>query len=222
MAEPKISLNKLGEYMTASPARRRRIVEDQINPKTFLVARYSDAREYIINYILGKSDEEELLDAAEKLRTQKYESDFTAQDKNLSADAIEDFLEVADQIPSGYVYEKAANFESSVLKISGVTVSIRPDIYIKNDNNKIVGTIKFHFPKTNPLNPTSGEYVATALRTFLQEQESETVDHKLCLILDIPSENLIASPKATKKECKISMQPVKKSTLVGKSRTSKL
>jgi hypothetical protein len=46
MADQKISLNKLGGYMTASPARRR-IVKDQMNPKTFIAARYADARENI-------------------------------------------------------------------------------------------------------------------------------------------------------------------------------
>ncbi len=35
---PRISLNKLGEYMTASPSRRRSIVRDQKRPKDAIVA----------------------------------------------------------------------------------------------------------------------------------------------------------------------------------------
>lgn len=42
MSAPKISLNNLGEYMNANPARRRRIIEDWIALKEFIAALYSD------------------------------------------------------------------------------------------------------------------------------------------------------------------------------------
>lgn len=199
MVTSKISLNKLGEYMTATPARRRRIVEDQINPKDFIASRYSDAREKISSFIAGNIREEDLIDAAENLRNQDYDSKFIAQDKNLSADAIDDFLEISDQLPSGYIFEKVPANEVSSLMISGVTISIRPDVYIKNENNKLIGAIKLHFPKSNPLTTTSGEYVATALRTFMQENDSNVIDNKLCVVVDIPSFNVISAPKAGKK-----------------------
>ena len=85
--------------MNATPARRRRIIEDQIAPKDFIVARYTDARENIVDCITGKISEEQLTQVAEDLRKMKYESKFTAQDKNLSADAIDSFLEISDQLP---------------------------------------------------------------------------------------------------------------------------
>lgn len=199
MANSKISLNKLGEYMTATPARRRRIIEDQINPKEFIAARYSDAREKISSFIAGHIREQDLIDAAEHLRTQSYDSKFIAQDKNLSADAIDDFLEVSDQLPSGYIFEKVAANEASALSISGVTIPIRPDVYLKNENNELVGAIKLHFPKSNPLTTASGEYVATALRKFMQENNPNVIDHKLCVVVDVPSANVISAPKAGKK-----------------------
>ncbi len=199
MADPKISLNKLGEYMTATPARRRRIVEDQINPKDFIAARYTDAREKISDYIAGNIGEQDLIQVAEKLRNQSYDSKFTAQDKSLSADAIDAFLDVSDQLPTGYKFEKVVASDKSTLEISGVMVSIRPDVYLKNDNNEVVGAIKLHFPKSNPLTTTSGEYVATGLRTFVQENTSDIIDHKLCVVVDVPSSNVILAPKAGKK-----------------------
>lgn len=199
MSNPRISLNKLGEYLTATPARRRRIVEDQINPKEFIAARYTDARENISNYIAGAIGEQELTDAAKTLRNQTHESKFITQDKSLSADAIDEFLELSDQLPTDYRFEKVAASDSSTLEISGVTVSIRPDVYLLNDNNQVVGAIKLHFPKSNPLTTTSGEYVATGLRTFMQEYSQATIDPKLCIVIDIPSSNLIAAPKAGKK-----------------------
>ncbi|WP_416401823.1 hypothetical protein [Alicycliphilus denitrificans] len=199
MVQPKISLNKLGEYMDASPARRRRIIEDQINPKDFVAARYTDAREKITDYISGNIEEKQLIDAADSLRNQSYESSFIAQDKNLSADAIDDFLEVSDQLPSGYKLEKVPANNKSTLELSGVSVSIRPDIYLKDDNDKVVGGIKLHFPKSNPLSTVSGEFVATALKAFLQNDSPNVVDPKLCVVVDVPSAAVFSAPKAGKK-----------------------
>lgn len=199
MSVPKISLNKLGEYMNATPARRRRIIEDQIAPKDFVVARYTDARESIVDCIAGNISEDQLTQIAEDLRNKEYESKFTAQDKNLSADAIDSFLEISDQLPENYKFEKIPANEKSTMGIAGVDVSIRPDAYIKNDNDEVVGALKLHFPKSNPLDKNSGEYVATALKTFIQENAENTIDHKLCIIVDVPSSSVISAPKAGKK-----------------------
>ena len=199
MSAPKISLNKLGEYMNATPARRRRIIEDQIAPKDFVVARYTDARESIIDCIAGKISEDQLTQIAEDLREKEYESKFTAQDKNLSADAIDSFLEISDQLPDNHKFEKVPANEKSTIEIAGVDVSIRPDAYIKNDNDEVVGALKLHFPKSNPLDKNSGEYVATALKAFLQEGTENTIDHKLCIVVDVPSSSVIPAPKAGKK-----------------------
>ena len=201
MTEPKISLNKLGEYLTASPARRRRIVEDQISPKAFIVARYTDAREIIVKYISKEISEQDLINKSYELRSNIYESDFITQDKNLSADAIDDFLEIVDQFSNDkFIFEKVNQAKKSSLSISGVLISIRPDVYLKNDNNEIVGAIKLHFPKSNPLSTVSGEYVATGLRAFLDEQnDSKLIDYRLCSVIDIPTGNVISAPKASKK-----------------------
>lgn len=43
-SEPRKSANKLGEYMTATPSRRRRIIKDQKRPKDFIVPRYTEAQ----------------------------------------------------------------------------------------------------------------------------------------------------------------------------------
>lgn len=185
--------------MNATPARRRRIIEDQITPKEFIAARYSDARENISSHIAGEISEDDLSKIAEDLRNKNYESKFTAQDKNLSADAIDSFLEISDQLPEQYKFEKVPANDKSTLQISGVEVSIRPDVYIKNDIDEVVGAVKLHFPKSNPLTTTSGEYVATALKAFLQENTNSPIDSKLCLVVDVPSANVIPAPKAGKK-----------------------
>lgn len=199
MSTSKISLNKLGEYMTATPARRRSIIEDQIAPKNFIAARYTDARKNISDFIVGDISDNRLEQIAIELRNKTYDSNFIAQDKNLSADAIDSFLDISDELPTNYKLEKTPANTTATLVISGVDVSIRPDVYIKNDNNEVVGAVKLHFPKSNPLTTTSGDYVATALKAFLEENTSTPINPKLCIVIDVPSSTVITAPKAAKK-----------------------
>lgn len=203
MTDPKISLNKLGEYLTASPSRRRRIVQDQQDPKAFIAARYSDARDAIVDFLAtGMSEEEELLSVAKQLRSDATGSDFTRQDRMASADAIENFLEAADQIElEDLTVVPADSTSTASMQVAGVRVSVRPDAYLKNAiTGDIVGAIKLHFPKTTPLTDLSARYVATALKVFLSEdQGAEFVDHKKCYVVDVSTQAATCAPKSYKK-----------------------
>lgn len=56
---PKISANKLGEYINSAPHRRKEIVKNQKYPKGFIVTRYNDAKSTIIDFFIrGKGDKE--------------------------------------------------------------------------------------------------------------------------------------------------------------------
>lgn len=48
---PRISVNKLGEYLTEpNPSRRRRILLDQKEPKDFILPYYDPARDAILRF----------------------------------------------------------------------------------------------------------------------------------------------------------------------------
>lgn len=203
MADPKISINKLGEYLTASPSRRRRIVQDQQDPKPFITTRYSDARDAIVDFLAsGMSEEEKLLSVAKQLRSDTTGSDFARQDRVASADAIENFLEAADQIEiEDLTVVPAESASTASIQVAGVRVSVRPDAYLKNTiTGDIVGAIKLHFPKTTPLNDLSAKYVATTLKVFLsEEQGAEFVDPKKCYVVDVSTQAARCAPKSHKK-----------------------
>lgn len=61
---PRISCTKLGEYMVASPTRRRRILEDQKFPSGFIVPLYADAQEVISGYLQRGGNNVELVEQA--------------------------------------------------------------------------------------------------------------------------------------------------------------
>ncbi|UPG88339.1 hypothetical protein L2Y96_13005 [Luteibacter aegosomaticola] len=202
MSKARISVNKLGEYLTATPARRRRIVQDQKAPKEFIVTRYSDARQEIVSFLAdGMEDEQSLRDAALHLR-QAPGTDFVRQDKAGSADAIDDFLETTDQLVlDGLVIEPVDSTVSAQIDIAGVTVSVRPDVLLKTKAGHVAGAIKFHFPKTYPLLDKGAEYVAATLREYLVKQHpSSEIDPKHCLVVDVPARVVTHAAKASKKK----------------------
>lgn len=204
MSKPKISVNKLGEYLTASPARRRRIVEDQRNPKAFVAARYSNAREEIVSFLASNmTDEEAMLNAAQKLRSEFGGTEFTENDRRASADAIEDFLEASENLNiDGLLVQPGQETSQRSMSISGVEITMRPDAILRDpDTEQVVGAIKLHFSKTTPLTKEGAEYVATALRVHLENvEENGKIDPKKCLVVDVPTGQVVNAPKAHKKK----------------------
>lgn len=203
MASPKISLNKLGEYLTASPSRRRRIVQDQKDPKAFIAARYADAREAIVDFLAsGMTADSKLLATAKALREDSTGTDFARQDRLASAEAIENFLEVVDQIElEDLVVVPTESSASAGMKVEGVHISVRPDAYLKNAiTNDVIGAVKLHFPKTTPLNESASKYVSTALRVYLTEElSSSAADHRKCYVVDVSTQTVTCAPKSYKK-----------------------
>jgi len=201
MQDPRISLNKLGEYMTAAtPSRRKRIVSDQQTPQPFIVARYKDAREAIVDFIVsGMGDRAGLFSLANRLRRSREGSEFAISDRIASADAIVSFIQAVDDIALGDCIAVAMPGTSSEgMSISGVYVSVRPDIYLRNwVTGEIVGALKLHFPKTSPLSSAGAEYVATAMRVYMEREKGcLNFDHRKCFVVDVPTASVTIAPKA--------------------------
>jgi len=200
MQDPRISLNKLGEYLTATPSRRRRIVFDQQAPQTFIAARYRDAKEEIVDFLVsGMSDRAALLSAASRLRKNQSGSEFAINDRSASADAIECFVQAIDDIDFGNCVAVAVpSTASEGMLIAGVYVSVRPDVYLRNwKTGEIEGALKLHFPKTSPLTKAGAEYVATTMRVYMEREKGHSrVDHRKCFVVDVPTSLVTTAPKA--------------------------
>jgi len=203
VSKARISVNKLGEYLNASPARRRRIVKDQKEPSAYITSRYGDARQEIVSFLEGGMvDEDALASTAAHLR-QAPGSDFIRQDKANSADAIEDFLETADQLNfDGLTVQAMDPTTPANMEIANVTVSVRPEALLRDEvTGAVVGAVKLHFPKSFPLTDKAPDYVATALREYLaQTYDANAVDPKRCYVVDIPTHTVTCATKASKKK----------------------
>ncbi len=148
-------------------------------------------------------DDEKLIAAAKRLRTEDAPTEFSQQDKSASADAIENFLDTYELIEIDDLKVVPADKNTSErMTISGVSVSIRPDAYLEDPiTGDIKGAVKLHFPKTTPLNEISAEYVATAMKVYIeQEKKSAVVDYKKCYVIDVSTKQVTHAPKAYKRK----------------------
>lgn len=198
-----ISVNKLGEYMTATPTRRRSIVKDQQKENPFIFARYNDARNAFCDLLTGSMSPDELDLKIEELSQFSSDKPMVESDKHASAQALEVLKELVDELEvKNVVIEKPAQFEDLSIQIAGVTVKARSDLLFRDaENNKIRGFVKLHFSQTAPLNQQAAHYVAATLKRSLEEKFGDEVelDPKISYVIDVPTESVHESPKATKK-----------------------
>ncbi len=198
----KISVNKLAEYLSATPRRRRQIIRDQKTPPDFKKARYTVARETIVNHLLSKmSDDSQAMNSVSRLLGQQGGSEFAEQDRALSAEAIEIYLNSCSKIElDGLSVERGDMFSDAAMEISDVVVTMRPDVIINNpETQETVGCIKLHFPKSPPLGKEGRNSVATAFRLYLEQTEGSSVDPQKCFVIDVPQGKISHAPKAYRK-----------------------
>lgn len=202
---PRISVNKLAEYLTATPARRKTILTDQKHPSDFKVARYKEATQAISRFIAGGCSDPSILAATEEyLRGRNPQSAFQAQDRDLSLDALQAFREAYAEW--GLVGSTLSLGEANppFLLISGVNVSVRPEIISRSVNrngDRIIGAMKLHLPKTSSPSKKNAEYVCTLLHWFsdVHLTDDGAVDHRLCRLIDVPAGILHEAPRTYRK-----------------------
>lgn len=198
---PRISINKLAEYLEANSARRKKIVHDAKYPENYIVTRYKDARDTIKKYIIGGGDEDIILEKLDQLTEIKPDTDFQEQDLKLSIEALELFLDF--DISALVGCEIHEYDENKFIKVSGVEISVNPDLIVKKKIGKIVnvGSIKIHISKSNPLNSNSQKIVGVMLHNYINDyvlKKGEVANEKLNLSFDIFQNTFEYCPSAIK------------------------
>ncbi|MFD2602830.1 hypothetical protein [Flavobacterium suzhouense] len=195
---PRFSVNKLGEYLTATPARRKRLIEDQKYPNTFITSVYKIAREAIIRYIIKDYDESILDKAVAEI---KASVSITDQDRDNSLLILK--LIRKHSLPDLSSYKKTKyQLKNGNLSIKGLKVSISPDIILRKGNK--VGCIKIHIIKTESqrLDTEAGLAVSTLLHQYIGSNiidEDEKVDPKTCISFDCFNNSYETAPSAIKR-----------------------
>lgn len=199
-AEPRISVNKLGEYLDASVTRRRAIVKDQKRPPgAGVVSRYSHVNTALLEYFQD-SDKKFLADRVQKLKADISGSEWQREDRLLSAEVLEKLIGMLDEIDlTGVSVEAFSPKTQSTIFIGGVRVSVRPDFLIKSEIGEVVGAIKLSHNKQHPLQQAACESVAMLLWKYLKDVfPAAPVELKRCVAISTPVKRVVSAPKAHK------------------------
>ncbi|NET01429.1 MAG: hypothetical protein F6K61_12825 [Sphaerospermopsis sp. SIO1G1] len=192
---PRISVNKLSEYVTALPGRRKTIIKQQKRPSSFIVPYYKDAENILIDYLSNHNSSEEWLNnQVQELLDKEVSSTWAETRRNICIDALESFMEFAEypDVP-GLVYTPGKP-DPAKLHVCGVNISLRPEIYLTNQQNEIKGCIKLVFAKSHSVSKQETTYTGVSLQRWMNEQY-QVSDHKLCFVLDIFGKQFYTAPK---------------------------
>lgn len=201
--KPRISLNKLGEYLLSKPGRRRTILKRQKYPKAKIISRtnnfYSCLHKCIEN---GGISDDVILDEILRLDSSANGQDWHDQNLEINSRLLKNLLRIKGSFEVNGLQLEAAPNARDHLSVEGVSVSIRPELYFRGRmrGKDVFGGVKFHLPKTHALNTDSGEYVATMLKTHLEGicPKHAIVRNDLCLVVDLPTEEVFSAPKSFK------------------------
>src|SRR4051812_41198601 len=99
---PRISVNKLGEYLVASAARRRGILRDQKAPKDFVVMTYTEATTAIAEHLAAASANLAVIDRmVTRLRATTTTTKYDKQRIKVCLEALAAFTGMAAELDFG-------------------------------------------------------------------------------------------------------------------------
>lgn len=199
--DPRISINKLGEYSaTNKPARRLRILQDSKFPPTYQVIRYDPTREIIQKFLSGSiANTQFLQQEIDKYSKIKTSTDFEDRMKKSNIEALGFFLQIAPTLDFDGATLAIGHHAPKRLEINDVSISVRPDLMLSASKKGADGRggIKLNISKGSVHTVDSADYVGTVLRHYLTGQHgADACDYRLCYTLDVFGKKLSASPKA--------------------------
>lgn len=201
--EPRISVNKLGEYAATNNAtRRRRIVLDQKKPKPYIPSIYSEAQDFIADYLLGNEDKETLFHKVDDFQNSVAGTDWYETRNKVCAEALLSFADFAGKINLNNCELTKGRNDSPKLQVENVDVSVRPELLVtsrKRSGEIISGAVKLHVIKNNTMSEAAGAYTATMLQQFVESQSSHPCDRRLCFVVDVFEQRVFTAPRSHKR-----------------------
>lgn len=202
--QPRVSAHKLGLYTVADARERRAIVRDQMRPREFALLRYAEAREAMVDHLMDeRSDGSELFLFMEYMASGFAGSRFATQNAALCIESLGCFLQRRDPDLFKELRRERGREDAPPLKMAGVLVDVQPDIIFRGENRNgkpVVGALKLHLSKNQPLDNDAGQNLATLLSTYLSQQvvrPGESILNRNCMVWDVFAQKRFAAPRST-------------------------
>jgi hypothetical protein len=161
-------VNKLGEYMVATPSRRRQILRDQMRPQEVKVVRYKEAARAIAECLASPESGPEVLERhLARLRHWTPGADDSAFEIARVRDcclAIEHFASLLPTLDLGGLILRRTGPDAEKLTKAGVRISVRPELVGSRAGK--AGAVKLHLSRTFTLAGEAGAFVGTLLHEY--------------------------------------------------------
>ena len=198
---PRISVNKLGEYLVAKAGRRRRILEDAKRPPDFIAPRYRDFYETAPRFLASSPlDDNIVASAIDSIHSRPVGSEWDEQNKILNTDLLTNLLDIPDLLDMERYTVTELPDASARMTIGEVEVSVRPEVRLRitQRGRELGGAIKLYTPKSFPLNQESGDYIATLVHRYSAQNDigDHEVDYRHCYVVDVPSREVFTAPRS--------------------------
>lgn len=202
----KITLEKLGEYLAATPRGRKRVVDNLGKKETTINADFNEAKNAISRFIAyGDGNEEVIYSEITRIEKKIPISDLQKEQLDLSVDSLEAFLDIADELViKDYDFLREDPSIPTSLLIAGVTIDISPEIILRKmdlESGSKVGAVKIYFSKNYPLSEDAGKYMATLLYQYLGShfRDIGNADYNNCYVLDVFNQKVYRTPRFNKR-----------------------
>lgn len=197
---PRVSANKLAEYMTCSAARRRRIISEAKNPPEFIVPRYNPFYDVAPAFAASRPlDEEIIVSSIEALTGKESQTEWERDNVQLNIDLLQRLLDLPDLLEIEQYDAVATGDRTQSIALEGVEVSVRPELLLRRvvRGQRTLGALKFYLPKTFPLNEESGAFLAALVHLYLEQSfPGENPDNRHCFVMDVPSGVIYNAPRS--------------------------
>jgi hypothetical protein len=198
---PQVSVNKLGRYLTATPALRKRLISAEKNPCDPQYLRYPEAANAISDFLARGQDEAILRQHQHRLATLVPQDDFDAQRIRLCLEAIDAWRALHPRLGLTGTVASEVGQEPPPLVVSGVSVRVWPQVVLQTlgrDGEIHVGVMKLYFSKHHPLEERSAQYITTLLQAFCEQHLSVLgqVDPRLVRVVDVFAGHEYQAPRA--------------------------
>ena len=197
---PRISVNKLAEYMEANPYRRKQIIHDAKFPETFIVTRYGDSRPVIKDFLSGRINAEEVRRKQGEIRDYIPKSDFEVNDQKNCIESLDRLLNAdLNYFKDCIISETSGNL---IIQMNGLDVSINPDLSVEKMIKGIVhkGAIKIAIAKS-ALTESAQSVVAVMVWLYVTNymlEANQKASPKLCCSYDVFNNSFCFCPASYK------------------------
>jgi hypothetical protein len=198
-----LSLSNLVEYIHASPSRRTAIIRNAVSPPLYVVDRYGITYKAVTRALSERSTSP--LNRAEEL-VRRIRPRSTNHSQRIS-NTLESLTCAREILP--FVIAEATHYappqlyQSSFL-IGELLIKVGPQAISNSSETGLIGVNKFHCSKGFPLTGEIAADFSSALYWYATEAiaEEKSVDHKLCVAVDVFAKSFSKSPARTIKRRK--------------------